>query len=122
MAAKSVTKLFLPKETWDALANENAKLLMQAQSDIGLLAGQMAAGAAGTKKQIEWYEQQQQQQQQQQLQPQQYNYGQYYTYPQESYYNQSSPQWPNNEHQQQYDKNYPTKSGKDGDRAECIIS
>jgi hypothetical protein len=43
---------------------ENAKLLMQAQTDLGLLVGHMAAGEERTKRQIEWYQAQQQQEQQ----------------------------------------------------------
>jgi hypothetical protein len=38
------------------MARENARLLMQAQTDINALSGQMAAGAEGTRKQVEWYE------------------------------------------------------------------
>ena len=60
--------MFIPKETREALATENARLLLQAQSNIGLLSGQIAAGEEGTRKQVEWYEKQQQQQQQQQQQ------------------------------------------------------
>lgn len=34
---------------------------MQAQNDLGMLVGQMKAGEEGSKKQVEWYEQQAQQ-------------------------------------------------------------
>src|SRR5271165_4962058 len=71
MASRYAMRFFVPKEAKEKMAMENARLLMQAQSNIGELAGQIAAGTEGTKKQIEWYEQQQQQQQQQpQPQPQ----------------------------------------------------
>jgi hypothetical protein len=62
VACKSVLRLFIPKETKEAMARQNAKLLMQAQSDLGLLATQMGAGEEGTKRQIEWYQHKQQQQ------------------------------------------------------------
>ena len=62
MACRSVFRMFIPKETKEAMAMENARLLMQAQSDLNLLAGQMAASEEGTRRQIEWYKQQQERQ------------------------------------------------------------
>jgi hypothetical protein len=56
MACRSVLRISLPKETNDVMAMENAKLLMQEQSDLGSFAGQMAAVTEGTKRQIEWYQ------------------------------------------------------------------
>ena len=60
MACRSLLKVFVPKQMREAMARENARLLMQAQSDLGVLAGQMAAGEAGTRAQLEMYQQQQQ--------------------------------------------------------------
>src|SRR5215471_2919594 len=89
MACRSTLRMFIPKATREALAAENARLLMQAQSNIGLLSGQIAAGEEGTRRQLEWYENQQQQQyqpnpyqqpqpsQQPQYQPLQYQPPQY---------------------------------------------
>src|ERR1700722_2869759 len=56
MACRAAMRLFIPNETKEKMAQENARLLMQAQTDIGTLSNQMAAGAEGTKKQVEWYE------------------------------------------------------------------
>jgi hypothetical protein len=58
-------KIFIPKEVKETIARENAKLLMQAQEDLGLLNGQMVAGEEGTRKQVQLYEAQQVQQTQQ---------------------------------------------------------
>ena len=58
-------RLFIPNETKEALAAENARLLMQAQANIGLLAGQMAASEARSRKQIELYQSQDHQRRQQ---------------------------------------------------------
>jgi hypothetical protein len=54
-------RVLLPKDVKEKIARENTNLLKQAQNDLGLLIGQMKAGEEGTKKQIEWYEQQAQQ-------------------------------------------------------------
>lgn len=54
-------RVLLPKDVNEKIARENTNLLKQAQNDLGLLIGQMKAGEEGTKKQIEWYEQQAQQ-------------------------------------------------------------
>lgn len=62
MVCRPVLSIFIPKETKEAMARENARLLMQAQSDLNLLAVQMAASEEGTRRQIEWYQQQQEQQ------------------------------------------------------------
>jgi len=56
MACRSGMRLFIPNETKEKMAAENARLLMQAQTDLGTLSGQFAAGTEGTKKQIEWYQ------------------------------------------------------------------
>jgi hypothetical protein len=56
MACRSVLKALVPKEMKEALARENARLLMQAQSDLGLLAGQIAAVETGTRPQIEMFQ------------------------------------------------------------------
>jgi hypothetical protein len=54
-------RVLLPKDVKEKIAKENASLLMQAQNDLGVLMGQMKAGEEGSKKQVEWYEQQTQQ-------------------------------------------------------------
>jgi hypothetical protein len=56
MAIRAATKLFIPNDMKEKMARENAKLLMQAQSDFGTLSGQMAAGTEGTKKLVEQME------------------------------------------------------------------
>jgi hypothetical protein len=56
-------RVLLPKDVKEKIAMENSNLLKQAQGDLGLLIGQVKAGEEGTKKQIEWYEQQAQQMQ-----------------------------------------------------------
>jgi hypothetical protein len=126
-------RFFVPKEAKERMAMENARLLMQAQSNIGVLAGQIAAGAEGTKKQIEWYEQQQQQQQQTQPQPQpapqpqpQFQPQQYsqHVYPQQMLYQPNYEQWQPAPRQQTYPLGVQDtmNSGRDESRAECIIS
>jgi hypothetical protein len=57
-----VLKIFIPKDVKETIARENAKMLMQAQEDLGLLNGQMAAGEEGTRRQVQLYEAQQIQQ------------------------------------------------------------
>src|SRR5271170_2416109 len=116
MACRSFTTLFIPKETKDALAAENARLLKQAQTDLGLLAGQIAAGEDRTKKQLEWYEQQQRQQQppapapqpqppqagQYAQQPQYQQQGYQYSHPPPQYQHPAYQQWPQNVQQPTY--------------------
>src|SRR5579859_5846701 len=54
-------RVLLPKDVMDRIAKQNENLLMQAQSDLGLLMGQMKVGEEGSKRQVEMYEQQAQQ-------------------------------------------------------------
>src|SRR5438552_8245628 len=143
MAFPSNFRFFLPKETMEAIAKENAKLLFQAQSNIGLLGSQMAASEAGTKQQIQWYEMQQQQQQQQQQyhqsqphpqhqhhqyqyqhqnqqQPQQHDQGHEYTYHQQNQRPLGYQHWQQDRQHQQYQ--YNGNDGMNESRSECIIS
>jgi hypothetical protein len=143
MACRSFTRLFIPKETKDALAAENARLLKQAQTDLGLLAGQIAAGEDRTKKQLEWYQQQQQQLQQQppppQLpQPQPTQAGQYaqqpqyqqqgyqYSHPPPQYQHPAYQQWPQNTQQATYQQpqqqGSSTANTREESRSECVIA
>ena len=56
LSCRSLLRIFIPNELKEAMAMENARLLMQAQSDLGLLGRQMAASEQGTRKRIEGYE------------------------------------------------------------------
>jgi len=53
------TKMFISKQVKESIAEQNARLLLQAQNDLNSLAGQFEAGREGSVRQLEWYEQEQ---------------------------------------------------------------
>jgi hypothetical protein len=59
------TKIFISKQVKESIAQQNARLLLQAQNDLNSLAGQFEAGREGSVRQLEWYEQEQLRQEQQ---------------------------------------------------------
>jgi hypothetical protein len=61
------TKMFISKQVKESMAQENARLLLQAQHDLNSLAGQFEAGREGSIRQLEWYEQEQVREQQRSL-------------------------------------------------------
>jgi|SRR5579859_671750 hypothetical protein len=56
---KPFLRYFVPKDQTERLARENARMLMQAQGDLGVLMQQMEVGTQDTTTKIEWIEDQQ---------------------------------------------------------------
>jgi hypothetical protein len=128
------TKMFISKQAKESMAQENARLLLQAQHDLNSLAGQFEAGREGSIRQLEWYEQEQVREQQRSLASQKQQ-----PHPTQPQQPQSSPVPPSYSvsHTQQYShQSYAmqqttqqpgmvyvmTEEVRENDRNDCVIA
>ena len=101
---------------------ENARLLMRAQTDLNLLAGQMTAGEERTKRQIEWHQTQQQQEKQRAQGHDYVHQGQ-----QRQWQEQGCQEWPQSRQHAHYQETqmptYRSRRGEqDDNRSDCVIA
>jgi hypothetical protein len=125
--------MFISKQVKESMAQENARLLLQAQHDLNSLAGQFEAGREGSIRQLEWYEQEQVREQQRSLAVQLPQ-----SHPTQSQQPQSSRSIPSYSasQTQQHNQHYPmqqttgqpgivyvvTEEVRENDRGDCVIA